>query len=184
MSTENSHKDAQQLAKERLDKLSGVAQEQGKQAAELAKKGISALAARMGTVALVATVVLWIAWFFLSAFSFSTFGASKSFTFWDFLGLDLSNPVAVVTGTGSHGFFALLGLAAIAAPFATPYLKHPLAQYLNAVPLAYLVLAMLTFRVQGTKDMWEVLSFSFGTYALFIVAIVLALHALKGRQSA
>src|SRR5271167_3455138 len=56
--------DSQQLTKERLNQLSGVAQERGKEAAKLAQQGIGALAARMGVMALVSAVVVVIAWFF------------------------------------------------------------------------------------------------------------------------
>src|SRR5713101_2041029 len=42
--------DQQQLSKEKLNQLSGVAQERGKEAAKLAQQGIGALAARMGNV--------------------------------------------------------------------------------------------------------------------------------------
>ena len=80
--------DAQQLAKERLDQFSGVAQERGKQAAEIAKQGVDALAARMGKVALGATVLLWIAWFLLPAYNVNMIIDSKSFTYWEFLGID------------------------------------------------------------------------------------------------
>ena len=44
---------------------------------------------------------------------------------------------------GSHGLFALLGVVAITAPFAVPFLQHPQVRYLNAMLLAYLVLAPL-----------------------------------------
>ena len=39
----------------------------------------------------------------------------------------------------SHGLFALVGLAAIAAPFVAPFLRHPRARLLNAAPLAFLI---------------------------------------------
>src|SRR5688572_14201097 len=60
--------DSQQIAKEKLNQLSNVAQEQGKVAAEMAKQGVGALAARMGKIALGATVLIWVAWFFLPGF--------------------------------------------------------------------------------------------------------------------
>ena len=63
--------DSQQLAKERLNRLGGAAQEQGKEAAKLAQQGIGAMAARMGKVAFGAAVLLWIAWFLLPAASLS-----------------------------------------------------------------------------------------------------------------
>ena len=184
--------DAQQIAKEKLNQFSGVAQEQGKVAAELARQGVGALAARMGKVLLGATVVLWIAWFFLPAVSLHSFIDSKSFTLWEFLGLDLANPLRQII---SHGFFSLIGLVAIAAPIAAPFLRHPRAKFLNALPLAYLLLVPLKVRWDiseaagkdgaeiALKLMSEVISASFGTYVLFIAALVLAVQVLKARPS-
>ena len=74
--------DSQQLNKERLNELSGVAQERGKEAAKLAQQGVGALAARMGAVALGATVLVWLAWFFFpSAAIAGGMVGSESFTF-------------------------------------------------------------------------------------------------------
>jgi hypothetical protein len=70
--------DPQQLAKERMNQLSGAAQEHGKQAADMARAGVGALAARMGKVALGASVGVWIAWFFLPAVVVSMLGISRS----------------------------------------------------------------------------------------------------------
>src|SRR5262245_34274508 len=85
--------DVQRVTKEKLDRLSGLvgglvgttAQQQGKEAAEIAKQGVGALAARMGTSTLVATVVLWVAWFFLPAVKLEFFLLNRSFTFWEYL---------------------------------------------------------------------------------------------------
>src|ERR1044072_930191 len=57
--------DSQQLAKEKIDQLSGLAQQHGKEAAAIAKQGVGALAGRMGTPMLVAAVAIWIARVFL-----------------------------------------------------------------------------------------------------------------------
>lgn len=200
--------DPRQLARERMDQLSGAAQEQGKQAAQLARKGIGALAARMGRVTLGAALVLWIAWFFLPAVTFSMFRVSSSFSAWDVLGRNLGQPSAAT----SHGFFALLGLVAIAAPFAGPFLRHPRARLLNAAPLAYLLLAagkiswgiraaadaanqmgragtaMLGPEMQGYVDkmtkaavasMMNAISLGFGLYVLIAAAVVLAAQAFR-----
>src|SRR5438128_1380499 len=69
---------------------------------------------------------------------------SKPFTAWEFLGVDLSN-IATLAFV-KHGLFSFIGLLAISAPFAAPFIKHPRAKYLNAMPLSYLVLAALKFR--------------------------------------
>lgn len=198
--------DAQQLAKERLNQLSGVAQEQGKVAAAIARQGVGALAARMGKIALGATAVLWVAWFFLPSFNVAWILMLKSFTFWEFLGVDLSNPQTIGAGGGSHGLFGLIGLVAIAAPIAAPFLRHPRAKYLNAMPLAFLLISLLKFRwdmgrVVGKgegemgrfaeqmaeaamKTMMDAISFGFGLYVLFLASLVLATYALKTRATA
>jgi len=191
--------DAQQLAKERLNQFSGVAQEQGKQVAAMAKVGVGALADRMGKVALIATVSAWVAWFFLPAGGLNLgFLGSKSFTFWELLAINLSNPMNMANG--SHGLFALLGLVAIATPFAVPFLKHPQAKYLNAMLLAYLVLTPLKILwdfnqavgkfgraadpADGVlKEMMDLISIGLGMYVLLAAGIVLAVQAFKGRPS-
>src|ERR1039457_3766749 len=61
--------DHSQARKEQLSHAGARAQEQGKHAAELAKKSFGTLGARMGIIALAATVLLWISWFFLPAVS-------------------------------------------------------------------------------------------------------------------
>jgi hypothetical protein len=200
--------DPRQLARERMDQLGGAAQEQGKQAAEMARKGIGVLAALMGRVTLGAAVVLWIAWFFLPAVKFSMLTVSSSFTAWDVLGTSLGQPGAAP----SHGLFALLGLAAIAAPFVSPFLRHPRARLLNLAPLAYLVIAAVKVRwgissaanaanqmgragmamlgpeMQGyleqatkaaVKSMMDALSLGFGIYVVIAAALVLAVQAFR-----
>jgi hypothetical protein len=203
--------DQQQLAKEKMDQFSGVAQQHGKQAAELAKQGIGALAARMGKIQLGAAAAIWLAWFFLPAMSIDFF-LKKSFTFWDLLGLDLSNSQWAAAST-THGFFALLGLAAIAVPFAVPFLKDPRAKFLNAAPLAFLALTLLKIRWDissavsqaqkamggnnaemqkmfsemaetAMKQMMDVISVGFGAYVLIAACAVLAFYAVKGKAAA
>jgi hypothetical protein len=189
--------DAQQLAKERLNQFSGVAQEQGKQVAAMAKVGVGALAERMGKAALIATVSAWVAWFFLPAGGLNLgFLGSKSFTYWELLAVDLSNPMNMANG--SHGLFAMLGLVALAAPFAVPFLQHPQAKYLNAMLLVYLVLAPLKVAWDFSQavgnlgqaaqaadgvltEMMKAISIGLGMYVLVVASIVLAVQAFRGR---
>lgn len=191
--------DAQQLAKERLNQFSGVAQEQGKQVAAMAKVGVGALAERMGKVALIATVSAWVAWFFLPAGGLNLgFLGSKSFTYWELLAIDLRNPMNMANG--SHGLFAMLGLVALAAPVAVPFLQHPQAKYLNAMLLAFLVLAPLkvwwdfsqavgnfgrpTEAPDGVlTEIMKAISIGLGMYVLIGAGIVLALQAFKNKPS-
>jgi hypothetical protein len=183
--------DAQQVARERLEQFGGIAQQQGKVAAEMARQGVGTLAARMGTAPLVAAVAIWVAWFFLPAVSITFFTESRSFTFWEILGLDLQNPFNL---TGSHGLFGLIGLLAIAAPFARPFVVHPQASWLNAVPLAFVVLAVLRLvytisRAAGnvganrevSSFVQELISLGSGAYVLVIAGAFLAFLAYRGR---
>ena len=196
--------DSQQLAKEKLDQFSGVAQERGKQAAEIAKQGVGALAARMGKVPMIATVVLWFAWFFLPAFTASMIIDSKSFTFWEFLGIDFGHSMAGFSV--DHGFFSIIGFLAILAPFVAPFVPHPKAKFLNAAPIAFLLLAFIRFKWdishalgQSAKEMGDfgaemakaaqqtlsdAISTSWGLYVLVLAAIVVAVFAFKPRANA
>ena len=194
--------DPQQLAKERLDKLGGLAEKHGKEAAEIAKQGVGALATRMGTSALIATVVIWVAWFFLPAVNLDFFLLNRSFTFWEYLAMSMNNPQSP---TGSRGLLGLLGMLCIVAPVARPFIQHAKAKYMNAAPLAFIVVAPLLvyWRLAGgiggpsgepetlaelqrgvqreaAKAMLDSLSISwFGALVLVIPAVFLAMKAFK-----
>jgi len=174
--------DAHQARKEQMSHASAVAQEQGKHAAELAKKGFGALLARMGIVALAATVLIWIAWFGLTAVTVIPLGP---LTFWDMLGLDLSSPMGMMAGI-SHGFFAFIGLLCIAAPFAAPFWNHPYSRYLNTLPFVFVILATIKFMWSAHEAMSglpvggdSLYSFGAGIYLLAIASAALAALALK-----
>ncbi|MGB6484736.1 MAG: hypothetical protein WBE86_14720 [Candidatus Acidiferrales bacterium] len=178
--------DAQQIAKERLNQLGGVAQERGKEAAKMAKQGVGALAARMGAVALGSAVLVWIAWFFFPAAGVDAGGGKISFTFWNLLGIDFKNLDSVASG-GSHGLFSFLGLIAIAAPFAAPFLRAAWSKYLNAAPLAYIVISLITIFASEHSAFSDVVkiagsnpfSWSAMLVVLLLASAVLALGALK-----
>ena len=178
--------DHSQARKEQMGHVSAAAQEQGKHAAELAKKGFGALVARMGIVALAATVLLWISWFFLPAISMPPL---MSLTFWDLLGFDFSNTMSMMAGS-SHGFFALIGLLCIAAPFAAPFWKHPYSRYLNVLPLAFIVIETVRTMIAAHDVMGAVpgaespFSFGAGAYLLALTGLVLAALAFKKPASA
>jgi hypothetical protein len=180
--------DSQQLAKERLNQLGGVAQERGKEAAKLAQQGVGALAARMGAMALAAAVLVWIAWFFLPAATVSGgMIGSMSFTFWNLLGIDFNNPASLTGVSNDHGLFAMLGLVCIAVPFAAPFIKTPWSHYLNAAPLAFVLIGWVVIYSGENKAFGDLakmaggspFSFSWGIFVLAIAAAVLATGALK-----
>ena len=127
----------QQIAKERLTELSGVAQERGKEAAVLAQQGIGALAGRMGQLTLGAAVLVWIAWFLHRTAGISDGPTpAESYTFWTLLGTDFGNDYSALHPGHRHGFFAFIGLLAIVGPFAAPSIRAGWSRYLYAVPLA------------------------------------------------
>ena len=96
--------------------------------------------------------------------------------------------------TGSHGLFGLLGLLAIAAPFARPFVVHTKAAWLNALPLAFVVLAVLRLlytinRAAGnvganrevTSVVQDVISLGSGACILVAAGAFLAFRAFRGR---
>jgi len=159
-----------------------------KDMAKLAQQGISALTERMGKVALGVAVVLWIAWFFLPGVKLDLgFMGAKSYTFWEFLGLDLSGPPPFSI---DHGFFSLLGLVAIAAPFAAPFIRDPRARFLNVLPLAYVVIASLALRWNIGRaagpmqpEILDSISARFGSYLLVIASLALSVQAFKAKAT-
>jgi hypothetical protein len=180
--------DSQQLAKERMTQLSGVAQERGKEAAKLAQQGIRALAARMGKMALGAATLLWVSWFFFPAASVEGGGpAPISLTFWNLLGTDFNNPESILSGGNNHGFFAFLGFLCIAAPFAAPFIRVAWSKYLNAAPLAFFLIGFLTIYLNVNKAFGDMVkagiaspfSWSWGLFVVGLAALVLAAGALK-----
>jgi|SRR5580658_816972 hypothetical protein len=181
--------DSQQIAKERLSQLGGVAQERGKEAAKLAQKGVGELAAHMGAVTLGAAVLFWLAWFLFPAASVAGGGAAaESFTFWNLLGTDFNNPESVLREGGDHGVFAFLGLIAIAAPFAAPFIRAAWSKYLSAVPPVYFVIAFIAIWVNEGKAFGDLAKmgvpspFSWSWLVILlmgITALVLARGALE-----
>jgi hypothetical protein len=181
--------DSQQPAQERLNQLGSAAQEHGKEAAKLAQQGIGAMAARMGKVALGAAVLLWIAWFFFPAASaFAGNPSPITYTFWELLGIDYGGPGTMLGGAVHPGLLSLLGLIAIAAPFAAPFIHAAWSKYLNAAPLVYFGIAFLAITVDKNKAFQVVTAmgipnpFSWSLPVLFILgiaALVLAKGALK-----
>jgi hypothetical protein len=183
--------DSQQLAKERMNQLTGVAQERSKEAAKLAQQGIGKLAARMGAVALGSAVLLWIAWFFLPAASIDA-GGHITFTFWNLLGINFNNLENIANGGGSHGLLSFLGLIAIAVPFVAPFLRTSWSKYLNAAPLVFIVIGLITIFAGEHSAFNDVaklagvnpFSWSAMIVVLMIAAVILALGALKAPAKA
>jgi hypothetical protein len=183
--------DPRQLAKERMNQFSSVAQDRGKDAAKIAQERFGALAERMGAVPLGSAVVFIIAMFFITAAGFSMGGAGEvSWTFWNLLGTSFSDPTSVLGGAAGSkfGFLNLLALAAVAAPFAAPFITAIWSRYLNAAPLAIVVLGFLTtlsgehkaLGIAAQAGAPNPFSWRWGFYLLVLAALVLGAQALKG----
>lgn len=181
--------DGSAAKKEQMDHLKAQAAEQGKAAADAAKKGVLSLAEKMGWMALGAGVLFWIDWFALpSAGVVSPIGPSTTFTFWGLLGIDFGNPMTAMAGGSDHGLFSIIALAMIAAPFVVPFIKQiPYSKYLNAAPLAAIIIGGIWLYTNVNKAFGELkqlgadnpFSLSWGFYLLVVLGLVLALPALK-----
>lgn len=137
--------DAQTMAKERLNQFANSAGGQSQLAAAQGAAVLQQLRERMGLASMVAATVLFLAWFLLPALSVSMgMGIGHSFSVSDLLGLQLSQMGA----DSSFGFWALLGLVAVALPWLTPWLRSRRASLLNAAPLVMLAVAFLRVRWQ------------------------------------
>jgi len=180
--------DAQQLAREKFEQFSGVAQAHGKEAAGAATQGMLSMAGRMGKTTLILTVLFWIIWFGMPAVALTTPMFDKSFTFWEILGVDWRTTLT------SHGLFSLVAICAIAAPFAVPFIRDQRARWFYAAPLAATVVGLLsimselhdlTKEVQGfagralTREMGQMFSIRPGVYLLIVLGLLLAVRAIR-----
>jgi hypothetical protein len=181
--------DSRQIAKEQFNKLSGklgdFAQGQGKDGANIATGQLKNLAARMGTVTLVSAAALWIAWFFLPGYKLDLgFLGSKSYTLWQFLGLNLEQLGTIEI---SHGIGSMLGILCIAVPFIAPFIQDPRARFANVLPLLYSLIAIYSQRSSiikvfdgpGVSDASSALSMQLGSYIVLAAGAVIAARALK-----
>ena len=181
--------DSRQLAKEQFDKLSGklgeFAHGQGKEGANVALDYLKSLSARMGTVMLVSAVALWIAWFFFPGYKLDLglFG-TKTYSIWEFLGLNLEQNGTIEI---SHGFWSMLGILCLLAPFVAPFVKDQRAKFTNVLPLVYSLIAIYaqrssiikTLELPGVTDVASGVSMQFGGYVVLAAGALLSARALK-----
>ena len=177
--------DQQQIAKEKFAELSGVAQERGKVVAGQIQEGVGALAARMGAVALGATVVIWVAWFLIPAAGIGGGGEQvASWTCRTLLGTNLADPGSMAEAGNSRGFLRLIGFLAILVPFLAPFIRTPWSRYLNAAPLGIVVVGWIVIHESmassfGAMGADNPFSYKWGFYVLVVACLVLATGALK-----
>ena len=177
--------DQQQIAKEKLAELSGVAKVQGKVVAAQIESVIRALAARMGSATLGIAVLIWITWFLFHAAGVGEGGVDMgSYTFWKLIGTNFADQVSVMDPGHARGWLRLLGFVAIVAPFLAPFIREAWSRYLNAAPLAVVLLAWIvlhanmagTFGQMGADNPF---SYKWGFYLLLAACLALAAKVLK-----
>jgi hypothetical protein len=177
--------DQAQIAKEKLAEFSGVAQERGKVVAGQIQTGIGALAARMGAVTLSIAVLIWIVWFLIPAAGVGGGGEDvASYTFWKLIGTNFADQISMVDGGHARGWLRFIGFAAIVAPFLAPFIRANWSRFLNAAPLAVVLLGWLvihqnmagTFGQMGADNPF---SYRWGFYLLLAACLALAANALK-----
>jgi hypothetical protein len=177
--------DQQQIAKEKLAELSGVAQERGKVVAGQIQSGIRALAARMGVVTLSVAVLIWITWFLIHAAGLGSGGeVVASYTFWTLIGTNFADQVSVMEGGHARAWLRIIGFLAIVAPFLAPFIRETWSRFLNAAPLAVVLLSWLVLHENMAGSLGEMgqdnpFSYKWGFYLLLAACLVLAANALK-----
>jgi hypothetical protein len=177
--------DQQQIAKEKLAELSGVAQERGKVVAGQIQGGISALAARMGAVTLGIAVLIWISWFLIHAAGVGVGGeVAKSYTFWTLIGTDFADPGSVMDAGHARAWLRIIGFCALVTPFLAPFIRETWSRYLNAAPLAAVLLGWLVVHENMAGSFGQMgadnpFSYKWGFYLLLAACLALAANTLK-----
>ncbi len=150
---------------------------------------------RLGMLTIAAELILLLAFFVLPDLQVGGF-VSRALSGWDAIGL---NPQTQMTN--DHGFLSLLAMIALSAPLAVPFLKQVWARWLNAAPIAFLLLAGIAIGSQvhsaasAAGNMGEELagaagrqmasqfgpsySLAVGAYLAIICAIYLVTRAFK-----
>ena len=182
---------------------SQIAKEQAELALASAKKKGAALAsgivAKFGLAQVVASGLLMLSWFFLTAFSIQfPFLGRIDFTFWQVLGLLNANNVSRVLeqhANPSAGFYGVLALLAMLGPFLKHFWKDKRAILAGLLPLAFMMLVGILIRsnVQSSigpavdepfamqkqlqEEMAKALSLGFGTYLSILVGLYFAANS-------
>lgn len=184
-----------QIAKEQAEAVMGVAKEKGKAIA-------SAAVAKFGLAILIATGLLIIGWFFLTAFSIQTFAGKINYTFWQSLGFLNSGSAfeAAMEGRGSPsaGFYGFLALVALLGPYLPFVWKDKRASLAGTLPLLFMLMIGFMLRSslnssmggdvsgpladlarQAREEAMKAISVGIGTYLSGLVCLYFAGLGLK-----
>ncbi|WP_263376049.1 hypothetical protein [Granulicella aggregans] len=152
---------------------------------------------RLGPLTIAAEVILLLAFFVLPDLRVGGF-VSRALSGWDAIGLGPQTQM-----TNDRGFLSLLAIVCLLAPLAIPFLKQTWARWLNAAPVAFLLVACIVVDSQmhsaasAAGNMGEELggaagremagqfgltySLAVGAYLALICAIYLLTRAFKGK---
>jgi hypothetical protein len=179
-----------QIAKEQAEAMVGMAKEKGKVIA-------SAAIAKVGLPIPIATGLLMIGWFFLSAISVQTLLGKVDLTFWQLLGFLNSGSgfeaVMEGRGGGSAGFYGFLALITLAGPFLPFVWKDKRAVAGGLLPLVFMIMAATMLRSslnnalgadvsgplgdlarQAREETMRAISIGFGSYLSGLVSFYFA----------
>lgn len=184
-----------QIAKEQAEAVMNAAREKGGAI-------VSSAVASFGVPLLVATGLLIVSWFFLSAVSVDALLGKISFTFWQVLGfVNAGNAWDVVMQGGSGpsaGFYGLFCIIALAGPFVRFVWKDRRACLGGLLPLIFMLFVGIMVRIslqsmtggtpegplaevqrQAQAEMMKAISLGPGAYVSAIVSLYLAAVATK-----
>jgi hypothetical protein len=184
-----------QIAKEQAEAVVKAAREKGGVLA-------SAAIAKFGLPLLIATGLMIVGWFFLSAVSIQTPFGKLSFSFWQVLGfLNADSPLeAVMAGRGgpSAGFYGFIAIVALTGPFVRYFWKDQRAALAGVLPLVFTLFVGIMVRSsihsamggaadgpladmqrQAQEEMMSAISLGFGTYLSLLVSLYFAAVAAK-----
>jgi hypothetical protein len=182
---------------------SQIAKEQAEFALVAARKKSAVLASRMaakfGAPQLVATGLLALSWFSLTAFSVQLpFLGNIDFTFWQVLGFLNAGTVSQILerhANPSAGFYGVLALLAIAGPFFRHFWKDKRAILAGLLPFFFMLLVGILMRsnIQSSfggyvdvpsgmqrqlqQQATKTISLGFGTYTAILVSLYFAANS-------
>lgn len=184
-----------QIAKDQAGELAKAAGQQGQ---ALAKAAV----ARFGLATLIATGLLIVGWFFLTAVSIQSPLGKIEFTFWQLLSLvNSGNAFATITtgvNGGSAGIYGLLAFVALAGPFLHYFWKDKRASLAGVLPLLFMAVVWIMVRSsmhsalgggvegplaemqrQATEEIMKAISIGIGMYLSAAVSLYFAAIATR-----
>jgi len=186
-----------QIAKEQAEAVMNAAREKGGAA-------VSGAVAKFGLPLLVATGLLVIGWFLLSAVSVSAMFGKMSFTFWQVLGfLNADNALEMMMqgrGGPGAGLYGLVAIIALVGPFLRFFWKDARAHLGGLLPLIFMVIVgimvrsslhsmmgggvtpdgpLVDFQQQAQAEMMKAIKLGMGTYLSALISLYLAAVSAK-----